>query len=443
MVSIKPVTSTVIIPSGTGDVSQIKKYTGFAGRFLHFFGAAIKSKDEKTGKEFYVKLSDVSKVLLGDTAQKQLSKKGKTLVNQRILEITDPDSRKPLSINKLRDLFAKFNADKNAIPNQLNNEKAIVNELEKIKLDMSEMPQLFFDKSLEEIADQLKPGDFIGRKWHEDNANIIPSTQKFFYQSGWREAYKFSHIAVYLGKDLEGKHWVAEATMPHGNESQIRRIRLDDPRLNLKEKNQYFIVRNKNPELAEECARLTRRYVVKLLPENEKPATVADKIGSLQYNLFEAIRSMYRSSKLKFYGTHRLLKYYADYKNKIPFEYLGKTRGLFCSHFAIIMESIAEMNKSPKFQEFLKKHPIPKMYDETKKGLALKMAKFGYSIRKGIWSRQMAYMYGKEIRNSVTTHLDALRTSPQSTINYMLNHKDQFQVIGLVNHRGDYDKVSA
>ena len=101
------------------------------------------------------------------------------------------------------------------------------------------------------------------------------------------------------------------------------------------------------------------------------------------------------------------------------------------------MLSISEMNKNQEFMKFLDKHPIPTKYDESKKGVALKISKVWYSFRKGVWARWMAIRYGREIEKAVTTQLDSLRTSPQSSVQYMIDHKNHFDVVGLVSQQHD------
>ena len=66
------------------------------------------------------------------------------------------------------------------------------------------------------------------------------------------------------------------------------------------------------------------------------------------------------------------------------------------------------------------------------------MSKLVYSIKKGIWSRWLSFWYKNEIRDSVTTHLDLLRTSPQNAVNYMLDNKNDFAPVGFVTHDKDY-----
>ena len=345
-------------------LDHVKKYTGFTGKLMGIFGLAVQVKNEKTGEAYYVKIQDIADELF--KSNPIIHPKEKKLLNERIIEITGPDSRKPVSQAKLERLFSRYFEDKTNNPDLFKSEADVIKEVEKLKIEMSDIPLLRYKDSIEEVAGKLKPGDIIFRKYHEDNPNTICDAQKFFQLPGYREAFKFSHMAIYLG-EINGAHWVAEASMPHGKEAQVRRVRLDDPRFALKEKNQYLVVRKKNTAEAEEAARLAKRYTIKLLPEAEKQPTDAD-LDTIGYTYFEAIRSMYHSPSLGYFGRQRLLKYYADYKNAIPFEYLGQERKFFCSNFGVVMESISEMNKSPKFQEFLRKHPIPAKFDETKKG---------------------------------------------------------------------------
>lgn len=422
-------------PLLNNNYDQLKHYHGFIGRFLNFFGVTVKVFDKSTHQEFYVKSSDLTKALIGNNIKLSSSSLG--LIKRRIIEITSPDSRKGLSLNKIKKLFHNYH--ENTATKEFNSEKTILETLEKIKLDLSKIKPIYFQNSLLEIVNELRPGDIIARKYHEDNPNIICKMQQVFSNKGYREAYKFSHLAIYLG-EINGDHWIGEASMPHEHDAQIRRIKIDDPRFELKEKNQYIVFRRNNEQEAKETARLAKNYTIKLLPKTEREAKKEDNEGTLKYNLLEAVRSLFHSSALDYLGHHRLLKYYSDYKNGIPFEYLGEKRGFFCSHFAFIMESMSELNKSEKFQKFLKKHPMPHKYDEKKTGIALRMSKLWYSVRKGFWSRYVAINYGKKINKYLTTKLDALRTTPQAAINYMMDHKQDYSVVGLITREKDYIK---
>jgi hypothetical protein len=396
---------------------------------------AVKVIDPATKETCYMKIKDIAHELIGNDVQ--LTNQSKKRICERILEITAPDTRAGVSKDKMIQLFQRFYQDKAKGPQELKSSDSIIKELETIKLDIGDISPIYYENSLLEVVKDLKPGDIIIRKYHEDHPNPICDAQKFFHQDGYREAFKCSHLALYLG-EINGDYWVAEASMPHGDEPQMRRVKINDSHFDLKEKNQYLVMRRKDQDEAKEAARLAKNYVVKMLPETEKPLEEGESENALKYTIIEATRSLWHSNRLGFFGKHRLFKYYSDYKNGIAFEYMGKNRAFFCSQFALIMESMAELNKSRDFQDFIKKHPMPEKYDETKKGFALEMSKLWYSIRKGAWSRWMSFRYGNEIEKCVKTKLDALRTSPQEALIYMLDHKDQFEAVGLITHRKDY-----
>lgn len=424
--------------------NELNKIKGVEGILLNIVGKAVKVKDETTNETFFIKIDDILSKLIGQ--DRSLSKEGKETVKRRILEIADSDTRQPVSFKKLQELFINYTRDKIASKTPLETESQIIDELDKIKLIMSGINLFAYKDRISEIANKLQPGDIIIRKWYDKHDNYICDLQKFFPQNGLRDAHRCSHVTIYLGQIKEGKeagkHWIAEASMPHGKEAQIRRITVDDPRFLLtSEKNQYLVFRNNNKENAQESAKLARQYCYKLLPEDEMTPSRNDLEGGLQYNYVEAGRSMWHSQSLGLYGTHRLFKHYADYQNGIPFEYLGQQRSFFCSHFAMLMESLGEMKTSREFNAILEKNPIPKVYDQSKTGMDLQVSKLWYSIRKGVWSRWMALKYHNEVKKSIPTHLDALRTAPQNVVNYMLDHKNQFTLVGAIVHEGDYTKA--
>lgn len=414
---------------------NIKKYTGLSGKILNMFGLAVKVYDNDSKDVFYIKTNELVSALIGNN--QPIVKKVKALISQRVLEIANPDTRVPVSCQKLQDVFKRFAQNQQTQAAGPNTGNQVLHYLEKLKLEMSDIPEIFYTDKLSEIAQHLQPGDFIVRKYHEDNHNLICDLQKFFHEDGYREAYKCSHIAIYLG-EMQGEQWIAEAAMPHGDEHQVRRIKLDDDRFKCRPKNQYVIIRNISPgKESEKLVELAKQYTLKLHPETDRKPVAEDLEGGFKYNFFEAARSMWHSHDLGYFGRHRLFKYYSDYKNNIPFEYLGQDRKFFCSHFAVIMESLAEMNTSEKFQTMMQNHPIPTVYDKSKKGVPLAISKLWYSIRKGIWSRKMSYQFKDEIRKSLHTQLDALRTSPQNAVNYMMDDKSHFKVVALINHKGD------
>lgn len=429
-------TSTQAPGSSTGIPQQLhlEPITPIFGRVLNFFGKAVKVKDDQ-GAILFVKPETITQQLLD---HRNVSKDTAKLITKRIIEIADPVTTQPLSIRKLNAIFRAFREDTST--SKIETDQEIIDEIEKIKLELDTISPIAFDQSLSEIAAYLQPGDLLVRKYHESHDNLICTLQHFFSRNGYREAYKCSHLAVYLG-DIDGKKWIAEASMPHEGEAEIRRIELDDPRFSPRPMNQYIIIRNNDPEEAAKMGRLAQNYVLKMNPGQE--LGTEDYEGGARYTFFEAARSLWHLPNLGPYGRHRVLKYYADYKNKIPFEYLGKERKFFCSHFALVMESLAEMSKSADFQEFISKHEVPALYDANKTGIALKISKLWYSIRKGLWARKLAFFHKNEIKNTVHTHLDPLRSSPQDTVVYMMEDPKHYTIVGQIIRQSDYPNVVA
>ena len=70
---------------GISHYEGLKKYSGFGGKILHFFGVAVKIHDSRTDKDVFIKISDISRDLIGKTSS--INAKEKKLVDLRILEI--------------------------------------------------------------------------------------------------------------------------------------------------------------------------------------------------------------------------------------------------------------------------------------------------------------------------------------------------------------------
>lgn len=392
-----------------------------------FFNTAVPVQGIEK-KPYYLSLNQIRLALFGE---QNISCKSKMLIHKRILEIIQPDTRVAASSERIKELFHRVHT----LPKQASGADKIINTLEFLKQEMATGPKFYINEYLSELHHVLKPGDILVKKRHEDQSNVITKAQYLFRTRGYREAYKCSHLALYLG-EMQSQPWIAEATLAEGNDIHVRRIKLDDSRFELNDKNQYLIFRNKDSNLAQESARLAKNYAVKMLPRDEKKPTAEDQRKTFRFNVVEATRSLWHSSKLTVKGLFRHAKCYADYHNKIPFEYLGRRRKFYCSHFVITMQTLAEMKKSETLQAFFQKHAPPKKYNENLKGIALKIAKLWYSIKKEFWALWLAIRYQKELKNAFKNQLDPLRTAPHKVVNYMLDQKDQFEFVGTISRRG-------
>jgi hypothetical protein len=327
------------------------------GEVLHFFGQTLKVWDAEQHRDLYFSKRALVKILIGK--ESDLSRASINRVATKILEVINPYTAKKVDALDLKKCVEAVSAG---------TIKAVLTKLDAIKDHTSPFNKLSYKVHVAEVGDRLKPGDIIVRKYHEDNPNPICDLQKIFYKCNYREAYKHSHVALYLGKRPDGKHWIAEASLPHGSDPQIRRLRLDDERFELKDKNQYLVFRGNNEEIAQEAARLAALYTIKLLPTKEV-SLENQEIAGFKYNRLEAFRSLFHFKNFGFFAKQRIFKYYSDYANQIPFLYITNKRNMFCSEFAFLSIQMSEVRKNQVFQEIIEKNPPPKFNKKTASGI--------------------------------------------------------------------------
>ncbi|MBA3602896.1 MAG: hypothetical protein H0W50_04485 [Parachlamydiaceae bacterium] len=410
----------------TSPFDKLARKNGLIGKISHFFGLTEKVWDSKSDTFFYYDKKQLARSLVGKDVK--LSSEQLNKIRNKFIEIAHPFDNKQLSIEEFKAAYENFKNPAESFDEGMH-------RLEAQKQHSANFEQIYYSEKISEIASQLKPGDILVKKYHEDNPNLICDLQSaaknVFRIKGYREAYKCSHTALYLG-EIQGKHWVADAVLPNGNDPQIRRLQLDDSRFNLADKNQYMIIRNKDQAVAGESARLARLAVLKMNPEEESAAKAENKNTSYFYNHVEALRSLYHSNNFGFFAKQRVFKYYSDLSNGIPYQYMGGKRKFFCSEFVLLSIQMAELKKNIQFQAIIKANPIPKSHEEGKTGIKKFFARISYAVRKAFWSLKMNFKYSSEMDKIVKTNVDLLRTSPQDTLNHLLKNKN-YDVIGVIN----------
>jgi hypothetical protein len=240
---------------------------------------------------------------------------------------------------------------------------------------------------------------------------------------------------MYLGKE-EGEPWVAEASMPHGKDPQVRRLKLDDERFKLADKNQYLIFRNTDSESANEAAELAKKFAVKMLPENQeiKNEGIGEKLYAFKYNFIEAARSLWHSQKFDYFAKQRLFKYFADYHNNVPFQYIFAKRNFFCSEFVLLCCQLAELKKNKSFTHLIEKNPPPQSSENKYRGFLKLIARICYVFKRAFWCRYMAIKYSRAMDKIIKTKLDFLRSTPQDVVNYMMREDpDHYRPMFMVN----------
>lgn len=417
-----PISSAQFVPVSLNSSDNLTNYTGHQGELLHFFGQTIKTWDSDSKQHVYYSKNHLAEKLAGQNCS--LSKINR--ITEKILEIINPYTRDTVNTADLKKCYEQVG--------QQNSFESALNKLEAIKNQNPLFNQLYYEKNISEVGEELQAGDIIIRKYHEDNPNPICDLQKLFRRPDFRESYKHSHLAIYLGKNSKGKHWVAEATLPHGNEPQIRRLQLDDERFALKDKNQYVVIRNQDSEVARETASMAKRYAVKMLPKAESPSVQDDGNTGYKYNHFDALRSLWHSHKFDFFAKQRVFKYYSDHSNKVPFQYITDKRNMYCSQFAFLSIQMAEAEKSEVFQDIIKNNPPPVSNENKyKNGIAKFFARISYVVRRAFWARSMTFKYSGKMDEAFKTRVDFLRTSPQDAVNHLLVNNRHYKVVGVIN----------
>lgn len=414
---------------GEDQFSKLKKIDGLYAKCLAFFGRAIKVENPDTNSSYYLRLNDLVQGIVGDN--ENIGNLGRKDIARAILEIVKPDTRKAATESKVHDLFLHY-FDNSKYRSYPKSSSFITGELEKMKMFMSDVPPMFFKDNLKEIVKDLKPGDIFFKRVHHSHFNPVVVGQGVLRVSGDREAYKLSHQFIYLG-EVNGEYWIAESTTPHEGEAELRRIRIDDPRLKLEPKDQYVVLRRKDEEIAKKSAEIAKNYCLKIDPEEGIYGGEVE--GSVKYAFVHAIRSIWHSSNLGYFGKLRLVRYYTDLKNGCPFTYLGEKRGFFCSHFATIVQTLAELDGNKEFKEFLDKENMPKK-DSNEGGVG--KPDLWYSLRKGVWSHWMVIKHYTKLGEFVKTKLDAFRTTPQDSLIYMMDHSEDYTPVGVITRVGDY-----
>lgn len=411
------------ISSALPAFDKLTRYKGILGLFLHFFGQTEKVWDSNANRHFYYSRRGLAKAITGDNHIGYFQARK---ITEKFMEIAHPFNKNPLKIEDFKTAYNRI------VP--AGTFQGALQHLEAQKQVYSPYKQFFYAKNLTELEDQLQEGDIIIKKIHEDNATIVTKAQGFplFRTNQYREAYKSGHVAIYLGK-INGESWIGEATVPEGNDPDIRRVKLSDTRCDLLDKNQYVIIRNKDTAVAKEAARLTKLWTLKLEPKSPAESKPANKFTSFKYNYFQAARSLWHSKSFNWIAKNRQMKFYADYYNAVPFQRSGLKRMFYCSQFVLFAHQMAELRQSAEFKKLIAENPPPKSHEnEHRSGWFVGCAKISYSMRKSLWALSFTRKNADLMDKLVKTKVDVLRASPQDAMAYLAS-SENYEVVGMIN----------
>lgn len=400
-------------------------YSCFVGYLLNWMGFAYKVVDDSSHKSFYLSRQGLASLTTaGLETSISISADKSRRVSKRILEILNPVIGKDILVSKIHELAEVIQKQQTIQTTQ--DVDGLIEKLEEIR----DKHLQFLPLVLPLLKNVLKPGDMLFKKQYEDNKNPVCDAQRcfqgFIKGNKEREAYKFSHVAVYVG---DGQ--IAEAVTRKGTDPQVRVISLDDPHFALMKKNQYCVVRPTNKRLGKKAAKVFKSFATPFIPKDAAGDNLADeKKPALKYNYIEAARSLWHSTKFSYFAKQRYLKYYSDYADKLPPTQIISPRQLFCSYAVAMSYQIADAlvkRKTPpvRLKEIVGETP-------TKYG-----NRYIRAIVRGIWSRYHAIINGKALEQFVQLKFDALRMNPQDLRNYVLLHPEQFTNKYIIKNRSE------
>lgn len=413
--------------SSSGVLASMNHYDSLLGRVygwcLSICSYAICVLDEKTNKNFYINVKDVVRHLCrvdnAKISSETLASSEK--INRLVLEILSPSIRDEVSSKTLEAFFRDFRSS--LVKTQLKFAKDLsaaegvaVKQLTTLK--NRDLKILRFERA--ELVSKLKPGDVLFKKMPDDSSHIVALGQRIVrvIVGEEREAYKYSHAAIYLGN---GK--IAEATPAHG--CDVRITDLTHSKFALKEGSgiQYIVARCADSRLAKQAADVAKKVAgeVKSCGVQEGSQCTPHK-----YSNINAGRSIYHSQWFGPFARHRYIKQYIDdSKKEMPVDFIARKK-FFCSYFVGYCYQTAESRKV-----------IPEILGADDEPLKAHTT-FGKAISRGIWARLRRYQTWNQMSEKVKMQYDAAWLTPQDLRNFMRGHRELFKDEFLVRARGTF-----
>lgn len=394
------------------DSISIKSYeSGFSriyGYLLYIFDAALYVQDGS--KSCYVKLSDlIDRITQIDDRDASASLLSSSKSIQRIAkEILNPLLGRATSVEKIATLFNDVQTSEYISSiHEAQDDQTKLQLTEKKFTDLKSRNIALLPYDPQELQKRLKPGDIFFKKQDELNHHIVVLGQKIIQPllSGIkeREAYKYSHVAIYLG---EGK--IAEAA-PHDEGCEVRVLNLSDSRfaLDKESKNSYLITRSTDAALAKEAAEIAGAVACEAGPNLARETP-------FKYTKLQALRSIWHSASFGPFARYRYLKQYIDdHRKQLPRDFID-LKSFFCSYFVGFAFQTAESRRI-----------MPKLLGENDspiKGITV----FDTAVFRGLWARVRRIEFWRHMSELVQYKFDAKRMTPQDFRNFIVNHPDLF-----------------
>lgn len=396
--------------------SQVKRLTGIWAYFLYLFGYALCVYDQDAHQHYYLKCKDVMARLF-DTSPKTFRLADSKKLHRLLWETLNPVVGEKILAQQITELFqsfcnAEFIVKLTTAKDAGQAEDLAEKQFEKLK---TRHLQVLTFKS-QNLLKTLKPGDIFFKKMPHDTKHIVVLGQwlikPLLFGTTEREAYKYSHVAIYLGN---GK--IAEA-VPDSGGCDVRIIDIHDKRFSIEDcpNSQYLVSRFTDPTLASTAAKVAEKVAEQV---------IGCKKTTFRYTKIQAIRSVWHPSFFGPFARYRYLKQYIDdHRNELPKEFTA-LKSFFCSYFVAYSFQTAESRTV-----------IPAILgtkDVPPKGFTA----FGSAIFRGIWARIRRYQTWEEMGQRIQLKFDAKRLTPQDFRNFIVGHRKLFQDVCVIRKAVD------
>jgi len=379
-------------------------------RVMAFFGFAVHFHDKEHNISFYIRVKDLVAHLC-DTPNADIS--GSALATSKklrrlALEAIHPITTKPATIADLHSLFEHFR--QSALLVRLHEATRVETSVEAAAkaLEAAKGRHLdILEYNPSELMYRLRPGDIFFKKQPHETWHPVVFGQwiaSFFRRQDDREAYKFSHVAIYLGN---GK--IGEATPNHGD-NEVRVVKLEDSRFALQPGSpiQYVVVRHTDPELARQAAEVAEQIAT-------RNCDCAKKEGH-QYTYRDAVFSSLLPHNFGPFARYRYIKQWLlDREGERPKD-LIKEKDFFCSYYVAYALQVAEGQRV--MQEMIGRYDTPSDLNDF-----ISRGKWGYNRVIALW---------KKMNKEIKLAFDAKRVTPQDLINLVAKNPDSFRNVHVI-----------
>jgi len=366
-------------------------------------------------QDFYINLSDFAKKAC-EVENSSLSPE--LFANAALLQVLFYETLSPIigdatTIDTVNEVYKQFrSANVTDLTCASDDQEALslaIEGIEKLKLERLGVDIIRYDAY--DLESRLQPGDILFKRQlaMQDHPVVLGqglARPLLFSKRVEREAYKYSHAAIYIG---DGK--IAEA-VPHDSGDEIRILNLSDPRFALDSEHEaaYMVARPTDPTLGEEAAEAAKKVA-----EEVPPADQEQEVTTHRYTKWQALRSLYHPVNFGPYARYHYLKQYEDARHDRPPVEFTDEKNFFCSYLVGYAYQRAESCRV-----------CPQMLGENDAPSEGLVPVIGTPIRREAWALLRRLQHYTEMDEKIKLKFHAKRLTPQDLANYVINNPQLF-----------------